>query len=59
MSRLRAVLLDKETTNPVLKVAGIEQLRLVLSGRGLTQRDIVAQAQDNEDASQILTEHRR
>ena len=57
VSRLRAVLLDKETTNPVLKAAGIEQLRLVLSGRGLTQRDIVAQAQDNEDTAQILTEH--
>ena len=56
-SRLRAVLLDKETTNPVLKTAGIEQLRTVLSGRGLTQRDIVAQAQDNEDAAQLLTEH--
>ncbi len=56
-SRLRAVLLDKETTNPVLKTAGIEQLRTVLSGRGLTQRDIVAQAQENEDAAQLLTEH--
>ena len=56
-SRLRAVLLDKETKNPVLKTAGIEQLRTVLSGRGLTQRDIVAQAQENEDAAQLLTEH--
>ena len=55
--RLRAVLLDKETKNPVLTLAGIEQLRLVLSGRGLTQRDIVAQAQENEDTAQILTEH--
>ena len=56
-SRLRAVLLDKETKNPVLKLAGIEQLRTVLSGRGLTQRDIVAQAQENEDAAQLLTQH--
>ena len=56
-SRLRDVLLDKETKNPVLTLAGIEQLRLVLSGRGLTQRDIVAQAQDNEDTAQLLTEH--
>ena len=56
-SRLRAVLLDKETKNPVLTLEGIEQLRTVLSGRGLTQRDIVAQAQENEDAAQLLTEH--
>ena len=57
VSRLRAVLLDKETTNPLLKRGGIEQLRTVLSGRGLTQRDIVTQAQENEDAAQLLTEH--
>ena len=56
-SRLRAVLLDKETKNLVLKLEGIEQLRTVLSGRGLTQRDIVAQAQENEDAAQLLTQH--
>ena len=56
-SRLRAVLLDRDTTNPLLKLEGIEQLRTVLSGRGLTQRDIVARAQENEDAAQILTEH--
>ena len=56
-SRLRAVLLDRDTTNPFLKLEGIEQLRTVLSGRGLTQRDIVARAQENEDAAQILTEH--
>ena len=56
-SRLRAVLLDRHTTNPLLKLEGIEQLRTVLSGRGLTQRDIVARSQENEDAAQILTEH--
>ena len=56
-SRLRAVLLKRETTNPLLKSEGIDQLRTVLSGRGLTQRDIVARAQENEDAAQILTEH--
>ena len=56
-SRLRAVLLDRDTTNPLLKLEGIEQLRTVLSGRGLTQRDIVARALENEDAAQILTEH--
>jgi hypothetical protein len=56
-SRLRAVLLDRDTTNPFLKLEGIEQLRTVLSGRGLTQRDIVARSQENEDAAQILTEH--
>ena len=34
-SRLRAVLLDKETTNPVLKAAGIEQLRTCVERSGI------------------------
>ena len=48
---------DQELDRPLLTAAGIEQLQLVLSGRGLPQRDVVARAMENENAADILTEH--
>jgi Nuclease-related domain len=57
IDRLTEVLEDQELDRPRLTVAGIEQLKLVLSGRGLPQRDVVARAMENEDAADILTEH--
>ncbi len=55
--RLTRVLLDQELDRPLLGADGIEALQVVLSGRGLPQRDVVARALENEDAADILTEH--
>ena len=57
VTRLNDVLNDQELDRPLLTAAGIEQLQLVLSGRGLPQRDVVARAMENENAADILTEH--
>ena len=57
VTRLNDVLTDQELDRPLLTAAGIEQLQLVLSGRGLPQRDVVARAMENENAADILTEH--
>lgn len=56
-TRLTRVLLDQELDRPLLAADGIEALQVVLSGRGLPQRDVVARALENEDAADILTEH--
>ncbi|MEO8816275.1 MAG: NERD domain-containing protein [Mycobacterium sp.] len=55
-SRLRAVLIGQELDHPLLDQDGIEQLRTVLSGRGLPQRDVVARALANDEAAEALTE---
>ncbi len=57
MTRLHEVLNTQELDRPLLTAARIKQLQLVLSGRGLPQRDVVARAMENEDAADILTEH--
>jgi Nuclease-related domain/UvrD-like helicase C-terminal domain len=57
VEKLRAVLLEQELDRPLLAADGIEQLRVVLGGRGLPQRDVVARALENEDAADLLTEH--
>ena len=54
--RLREVLIRQELDRPLLERAGIEQLRTVLAGRGLPQRDVVARALADEDAADALTE---
>lgn len=55
-SRLREVVLGQEIDNPLLGQDGIEQLREVLGGRGLPQRDVVARALANDAAADALTE---
>lgn len=55
--RLRSILLRQELDRPWLTGEGIGQLGLVLSGRGLPQRDVVARALANEDTADTLTEH--
>jgi hypothetical protein len=55
-SLLRDVALNQKTHLPLLSDAGVEQLRVALGGRGLPQRDVVARADGNEDAADILTE---
>ncbi|MFZ0834993.1 MAG: NERD domain-containing protein/DEAD/DEAH box helicase, partial [Mycobacterium sp.] len=55
--QLRHILIRQELDRPLLTQAGIAQLRTVLSGRGLPQRDVVARALANEDAADALTEH--
>ncbi|CAJ1508550.1 NERD domain-containing protein [[Mycobacterium] burgundiense] len=57
VDRLTRVLLDQELDRPLLAAEGIEQLQVVLSGRGLPQRDVVARALANEDAADMLTDH--
>jgi hypothetical protein len=54
--RLRHDLIRQELDHPLLTDTGIEQLRTVLSGRGLPQRDVVARALEIDDAADILTE---
>ena len=54
-SLLRDVALNQKTRLPLLADAGVEQFRTALDGRGLPQRDVVARAEDNEDAADILT----
>ena len=54
---LRDVLAKQASHRPALDWKGIDELRLVLSGRGLPQRDIVARALANEDAADALTAH--
>lgn len=48
--------LQHRSTNPILGDDGIDQLKLALAGRGLPQRDVVARALENEDASDLLTD---
>lgn len=55
-SRLHAVLLDQKNDHPLLDRTGIEQLREVLGGRGLPQRDVVARALATDAAADALTE---
>ncbi len=57
VDKLRHVLVGQELDRPLLTRAGIDQLTLALSGRGLPQRDVVARALANEDAADALTEH--
>jgi hypothetical protein len=57
VAKLRNVLLQQELGRPLLDDDGVAQLREVLSGRGLPQRDVVARALENEDAADVLTEH--
>ena len=54
-SLLRDVALNQKTHLPLLADAAVEQFRTALDGRGLPQRDVVARAEDNEDAADILT----
>jgi hypothetical protein len=55
-TRLKDVLTQQELDRPLLTAAGIAQLQIALSGRGLPQRDVVARALENEDAADILNE---
>ncbi|MGE5697671.1 MAG: NERD domain-containing protein [Candidatus Sericytochromatia bacterium] len=55
--QLRHILIRQEMDRSLLTQAGIAQLRTVLSGRGLPQRDVVARALANDDAADALTEH--
>ena len=55
-ARLKDVLTQQELDRPLLAAAGIEQLKIALSGRGLPQRDVVARALENEDAADILND---
>lgn len=55
-ARLRHVLIRQELPRPLLTAEGIDQLRSVLSGRGLAQRDVVARALANDSAADALTE---
>ena len=55
--KLRDVLLHQQLDRPLLAHDGIDQLSTALSGRGLSQRDIVARALANSDAADALTEH--
>ena len=57
VDKLKYVLLKQELDRPLLTQAGIGQLGTALSGRGLSQRSIVARAFANEDAADALTEH--
>ncbi|MGV0635907.1 NERD domain-containing protein [Mycolicibacillus trivialis] len=56
VARLRQVLVDQELDRPLLDAPGIVQLRTVLAGRGLPQRDVVARALANDDTADALTE---
>ncbi|WP_299560495.1 ATP-binding domain-containing protein [uncultured Mycolicibacterium sp.] len=56
VDRLREVLIRQELDRPLLTKEGIEQLALVLGGRGLPQRDVVARALANEDVADTLTQ---
>lgn len=56
VARLRQVLVDQELDRPLLDAPGIAQLRTVLGGRGLPQRDVVARALANDDTADALTE---
>ncbi|TSE01829.1 nuclease [Skermania sp. ID1734] len=53
---LRSVLTDQQLNRPLLDATGIDQLRTVLGGRGLPQRDVVARALENENAADALTQ---
>ena len=53
---LRDVALNQKTHLPLLGTPAVDQLRTALSGRGLPQRDVVARAEDNEDAADLLNE---
>ncbi|OHU97397.1 nuclease-related domain-containing DEAD/DEAH box helicase [Mycobacterium talmoniae] len=56
VARLREVLIRQELGRPLLEQSGIDELRTVLGGRGLPQRDVVARALANDDAGDALTE---
>lgn len=53
---LRAALAERETNEPFIGSAGIEQLHLALGGRGLPQHDVVARAMANEESADLLSE---
>ncbi|MBD0863160.1 NERD domain-containing protein [Gordonia sp. zg691] len=55
MPLIRNVLLQKNVDWPGVDGMGIGKLRLVLSGRGLPQRDVVARALENESVADSLT----
>ncbi|BBZ62533.1 nuclease [Mycolicibacterium monacense] len=57
VDKLRYVLVRQELDRPLLTKDALDQLTTALSGRGLPQRDVVARALANEDASDALTEH--
>lgn len=57
MPLVRNVVLQKGGDLPTVDASGIAQLRTVLGGRGLPQRDVVARALENEDAADALTTH--
>ena len=52
---IRKVSHKKEGDLPFLGPIGIEQLTLILNGRSMSQRDVVAQAMENESAADLLT----
>ncbi len=53
---IRRVSHKKEGDLPFLGPIGIEQLTSILNGRSLSQRDVVAQAMENESAAELLTQ---
>ncbi|GAC69214.1 NERD domain-containing protein [Gordonia soli] len=53
---IRRVPLEKTTNLPMVDAQGVAQLEVVLSGRGLPQRDVVARALRNENAADALSE---
>ena len=55
-SLLRDVALNQKTHLPLLADTAVDQLRIALGGRGLPQRDVVARAEGQEDAADILTQ---
>lgn len=56
VDKLRQILIGQEIDRPLLTGRGIEQLTIILSGRGLPQRSVVARAQANQDGADALTE---
>lgn len=55
-AKIIAVLQEQELARPLLGDDGVQQFELVLGGRGLPQRDVVARALAHEDAADVLTE---
>ncbi|MGV9714338.1 NERD domain-containing protein [Gordonia sp. NPDC003424] len=55
MPLVRNVLLQKRGDFQAIDATGVAQLRTVLGGRGLPQRDVVARAMEHEDAADALT----
>ena len=56
VGRILKVFVEQELDRPALSADGVAQLAVVLAGRGLPQRDVVARAIANEDNADALTE---